>query len=60
MNEARNDEHISAKSVPERTRLEGLLRVALEQWEFKNAEDREVERRLIARDLAALEAIRNG
>ena len=44
----------------ERTRLEGLLRIALEQWQFKNEEDRAVERRLIARDMAALDALRNG
>jgi hypothetical protein len=41
----------------ERARLEGLLRVALEQWPFKNEADREVERRLIARDVAAIDAL---
>jgi hypothetical protein len=46
--------------MTEKERLESLLRIALEQWAFKNSEDREVERRFIARDLAALEAIRNG
>ena len=44
----------------ERARLESLLRIALEQWPHKSAEDREHERRFIARDLAALEALGNG
>ena len=39
----------------ERARLESLLRVALEQWPFKSETDREHERRLIARDLDALD-----
>lgn len=43
-----------------RERLESRLRVALEQWPHKSAEDREHERRFIARDMAALDALRNG
>jgi hypothetical protein len=33
-----------------------LLRVAAEQWPHKSPEDQEIERRFIARDLAAFEA----
>lgn len=57
MNETGNERHICADTVPERTLLESLLRVALEQWPFKNEADREVEKRLIARDMAALDAL---
>jgi hypothetical protein len=45
--------------MTEKERLESLLRIALEQWQHKNAEDREVEKRFIARDLAALEAAKD-
>jgi hypothetical protein len=44
--------------MTEKERLESLLRIALEQWPHKNAEDREVEKRFIARDLAALDMVR--
>lgn len=54
MNETGKDGLNCAVSVP-REKLETLLRVALEQWPFKSAEDREHERRLIARDLDALD-----
>lgn len=37
----------------ERARLESLLRIAAEQWPHKSPEDREHERRFIARDMAA-------
>lgn len=48
------------KVSSDRTRLESLLRVAAEQWPNKSPEDQQHERRFIARDLAAYEALRNG
>ena len=57
MNETGNDGLFCAVSVPERQRLESLLRIAAEQWPHKSAEDREHERRFIARDLAAYNAL---
>ena len=54
-----NTETLRHQSVTsERASLEILLRVALEQWPHKSPEDQAHERRLIARDLAALEALR--
>ena len=54
MNEARNDEYIRAEAVP-RVTLATLLRIAAEQWPHKSPADQAIERRFMARDLAAFE-----
>ena len=60
MNKAGNTTHICADTVPDRSRLESLLRIAAEQWPHKSAEDQAHERWFIERDLSAYEALRNG
>lgn len=58
VNKSGNSTHYCADTVPsDRARLLSLLRIAEQQWQFKSPEDREHERRFIARDLAALEAL---
>ena len=61
MNKPGNEQHFCAETVPDRARLESLLRIAAEQYASKSPEDQKHERRFIARDLEALQnALRNG